>query len=762
MTDPEPAPQEPRPLQLADQVDRICDQFESALRQGQATSIEDFVARFPASGRPELLLELLALEIDFRRGRGDVISFLSYYRRFPDATKILDELQREWNLRDSSGFIAVRDPVKLDINAETIAFTTGPRQKIKQFELLSILGTGGFGTVWRAKDTLLQREVAVKVPRKDRVTGMNMSLFLREARAAAKLRHPNIVAIHEVGEEDSSAFIVSDLVDGVSLKVWLETMRPSTTESAMLVAKLATAAHHAHERGIIHRDLKPANVLIDRRGEPHIADFGLAKRDTAEDSLAVDNQLVGTPAYMAPEQARGDHTAIDGRTDVYALGAILYEMLTGQRAFHGEMSLMLNQIQHVPPPSPRKLKPEIPRELEAICLKCLAKAPAQRYATAQALADDLHRHIGGETLHGIPIALPVRVQKWFWRNRRFVLNMTAIAIVASIVTIILLRRIYPPVVPVDLRTVEFTTDPPGCEITVVAIDSQTGEPDPGKIQDGKGVTPLTMDLAPGDYLVVAVLNAGRPNELRFNEVHRHVPSPTEKMPFGRDHQFWKVLPSRVVTTATIPIPRPDLTLGMGFVEGTDRLALPNAQHRGLAHVWRVPSFYVDLQEISIAEIPKAGPSGGTPNEFGAGPSAALPFDMALARLEHNGKRLPTAGELYYLSVIVCPFPTTAQDGVEPPEMPCGLADGRQIEGLHGGLWEWTTTRPGGPFSGMAPNELPDRMAYRMAGAGKAKTTRFEMQKAYAPSQPIGARGVRSVKPRRKPEDFIVPAGANSK
>lgn len=762
MSEPEPASQEFRPPELTDQVDRLCDQFEAALRHGHAATIEEFLARFPVSGRPELLLELLALEIDFRRGRGEAISFLTYYRRFPDATTILDRLQSEWNLRDSSGFIAVRDPVKLDINTETIAFTTAPRQKIKQFELLSILGTGGFGTVWRAKDTLLQREVAVKVPRKDRVLGMNMSLFLREARSAAKLRHPNIVAIHEVGEEDSSAYIVSDLVDGVSLRVWLETLRPSTTESAMLVAKLATAAHHAHERGIIHRDLKPANVLIDRHCEPHIADFGLAKRDTAEDSLAVDNQLVGTPAYMAPEQARGDHKAIDRRTDVYALGAILYEMLTGQRAFHGEMSLMLNQIQHVPPLSPRKIKPEIPRELEAICLKCLAKDPAQRYATAEALADDLHRHIGGETLHGIPAAMPLRVQKWVWRNRRFVLNMTAIALVASMVTIILLRRIYPPVVPVDLRTVEFTTDPPGCEVTVVATDPRTGEPDPTKIQNAKGRTPLTMDLAPGDYLVVAVLNAERPNEVRFNEVHRHVPPLTEKMPMGRSHQFWKVLPSGVVTTATIRIPRPDLTLGMGFVEGTARLSLPNAQRHGLAQDWRVPSFFVDLREISIAEIRKARTPRGEANELGVGPSAGLPFDEALAHLEAEGKHLPTAAELYYLSVVVCPLAATAKDEVEPPEVPCGLADGRQIEGLHGGLCEWTTTRPGGPFSGMALSDLPDRMAYRMTGAGKVSSVRFQMQKAYAPSQPISARGVRSIKPRRNPEDFIAPAGANSK
>jgi serine/threonine protein kinase len=523
-------------------VDRLCDQFEAALRRGEAASIEQFLAGFPAAHRTELLRELVALEIDFRRARGETISFPHYFQRFPDAAKLLHEMQKVWNLQDSSGFIAVRDPVQMRDNVETVAYMPASPQRIRQFELLSVLGHGGFGAVWRARDTLLQREFAVKVPRKDRLFGMNMALFLREARAAAKLRHPNIVAIHEVGEEDSSAFIVSDFVDGMSLKAWLEIMHPTTTESAMLVAKLATAAQHAHERGIVHRDLKPANVLIDRLGEPHIADFGLAKRDTSEDSLAVSDQLVGTPAYMAPEQARGDHKAIDRRTDVYALGAILYEMLTGQRAFSGEIAMMLNQIQHVPPKAPRKIKPEIPRELEAICLKCLEKDPAKRYATAQELADDLHRHIAGQTLLGIPTPVPVRMQKWLYRHRRLMLPIAAIALVVAGLSVFLYSHLR-PAIPSDLRQVQFKTMPHGCEITVVPIDPDTGEPDPTKIQQAIGVTQepdrrdqLTMSLTPGDYLVIAVL---KDDASRFHEVLRHVPRVGEEpIPGALWHQQW--------------------------------------------------------------------------------------------------------------------------------------------------------------------------------------------------------------------------------
>ncbi len=763
MSEPEPAPPETRPLEITDRIDRLCDQFEAALRSGKAASIEGLLAAVSESDRPELLQELVALEIEFRRSNGEAISFLQYYRRFPCAAKILDVLQNEWNLRDSSGFIAVRDPVKLDVNIDTIALPNAPRQKIKQFELLSILGHGGFGTVWRARDTLLQRDVAVKVPRKDRVIGMNMSLFLREARAAAKLRHPNIVAIHEVGEEDSSAFIVSDLVDGVSLRIWLETVRPSNTKSAMLVAKLATAAHHAHEHGVVHRDLKPSNILIDLRGEPHIADFGLAKRDAVEDSLAIDGQLVGTPAYMSPEQANGAHEAVDRRTDVYALGAILYELLTGQRAFSGEMSLMLNQIRHVPPQSPRKIKPEIPRELEAICLKCLAKAPAERYATAQDLANDLHRHIGGETLLGIPAAIPRRVHKWFRRNRRIVLTTLAVAVVASSLAVFFHSH-FRPVVPSHMRQVEFNTVPSGCEITVVAIDPDTGEPDPTKIQDAVGVTqdlnsrtPLTMTLAPGDYLVVAVLKDG---SSWFHEVLRHVPMTGElPIPTAAPHQSWGVVKgkekgnkSHIVVAHEIRIPPPDVTTDMGFVDVTDRLQLPLLSTTSQAEPqrWHVPAFFVDLHEFSFR-------------------SARANFGGCLSILERDGKRFPSAAELYELAAVACPPQAlnSGNDSGEASEPPCLLTRGKQITGLHSGNWEWTTTRPGGPFSGLAySNRLPDLSILRMVGCGampatddsnhSLSMTSFHWQSEHNIELPVSYRGVRSAKPRRKPEDFVKP------
>jgi eukaryotic-like serine/threonine-protein kinase len=769
MSKVEPKPLE-RPLSLSEQVDRVCDQFETALRNGQKPRIEEFLAAFPEAGRDVLLRELVTLEIDSRGGKGETTTFAAYYQRFPDAAPILDALQAEWNARNAGQAMEAQAPVAADVNAETIMLPNAPRQRIKHFELLSIVGEGGFGTVWRARDTVLRRDVAVKVPRKDRMQWVNLPLFLREARAAAHLRHPNIVAIHEVGEDDSSAFIVSDFVDGCSLKTWLKTAHMSSTEAALLIGKLAAAAHHAHEHGIVHRDLKPANVLLDIRGEPHIADFGLAKHEFIEDSLAISDQLVGTPAYMAPEQACGDHQAIDRRTDVYALGVILYELLTGRTPFLGAPSLLLHQIQHVSPAPPRQVNPAIPRDLEAICLKCLAKDRAQRYATAQELADDLHRFIGGETLRGIPMPMQYRVQKWLRRHRRAVVVALAIAVMASGLAASIAWLMHPPTTPAEFRTCHFTTQPSGCEITVVAIDPDTGEPDPTKIQVAKGFTPLTMRLTPRDYLIVAVV----PGELRFHEVYRYVPTPWDTLVVNNaEHPIsgsWNARKSGEVDITEIVIPGFDVTVGMGFVEGTDRLEATGPRNSDTPERWHVPAFFVDVRELLEPEQETR-----RRDALPVPPRKTLVrmFDERLAiRLEGEGKRFPSAAELYYLSTVVCPAPKpTDRDAAEQPA--CVLPDrsNTQVEGVHSGLWEWTTTRPGGPFSGMVYSPtMGDFTNLRMVGCGDRSSVQdsslsgtglklqSEMGNELGPS-PAGARGVRSAKPRCKPEDFVRPVGS---
>jgi tetratricopeptide (TPR) repeat protein/ribosomal protein S27AE len=290
-------------------------------------------------------------------------------------------------------------------------------QRIGRFELIERLGSGGFGEVWKARDTQLDRTVAVKIPHRGLLGPEEIEKFLREARAAAQLRHPNIVSVHEVGLEDKRIYIVADFIDGLSLDKWLAGRHIAYCDCAALCAKIAEGLHHAHEEGVIHRDLKPGNIMIDRRGEPHIMDFGLAKREAGETTMTVDGQILGTPAYMSPEQAKGFAHGADRRTDVYSLGVILFELLTGERPFRGSLQMLLKQVMQDDPVSPRKLDGRVPRDLDTICLKCLQKEPARRYPTARALSEELGRYLAGKPIQARPVSALERMVRWCGRNR---------------------------------------------------------------------------------------------------------------------------------------------------------------------------------------------------------------------------------------------------------------------------------------------------------------------------------------------------------
>jgi WD40 repeat protein/serine/threonine protein kinase len=284
------------------------------------------------------------------------------------------------------------------------------------FELVEQLGCGAFGTVWKATDVRLDRTVAIKIPRRGIHSDGDVQMFLREARAAAQIRHANIVSVHEVGSEDDVVYIVSDFVDGLSLKDWLLDKLPTSQESAHLCVKIAEALHHAHESGIVHRDLKPANIMIDKAGEPHVMDFGIAKRDAGEVTVTLEGQILGTPAYMSPEQAKGEGHTADRRSDVYSLGVILYELLTSERPFRGNTSMLLKQVLEDVPIEPRRLNSSVPRDLETVCMKCLQKDPRSRYASTRELADELRRFLAGEPIQARRISRPARF--WRWCKRR--------------------------------------------------------------------------------------------------------------------------------------------------------------------------------------------------------------------------------------------------------------------------------------------------------------------------------------------------------
>jgi serine/threonine-protein kinase len=329
----------------------------------------------------------------------------------------------------STGPVQVPDTLTQPAGGGCAAAGTVGRLALPDYEVLEVLGRGGMAVVYKARQKSLRRVVALKVVLAGaHASAEEVARFRIEAEAVAELRHPHVVQIHEVGRHDGCPYCVLEYVEGGTLAEKLGGRALPTEQAAALVEKLARAVHAAHERGIVHRDLKPGNVLLTASGEPKVTDFGLAKRMDGEPGRTRTGAVLGTPAYMAPEQAGGDRR-VGPAADVYGLGAILYECLTGRPPFLAPTPLdtVLRVLAEEPVP-PTHFNRGVPRDLETICLKCLEKDPARRYPSAAALADDLRSHQADEPITARPPGLAGRLDRWARRRPALAATWVALAV----------------------------------------------------------------------------------------------------------------------------------------------------------------------------------------------------------------------------------------------------------------------------------------------------------------------------------------------
>jgi len=415
------------PGELELRLRQACAELDQRLRGGEREVAQQLLASDPdIAANEDLAIELIYTEFATLEELGADPSPHETLDRFPQWRSRLERLLKvhdvfrgddEIDLKRSSDTVTGLDSTHDGTSSRKGRADAPTRRRVGQYEILEEVDRGGTGIVYRARQEGLNRIVAVKSIRSADASESERARFRGEAESAAKLQHPNIIQIYDVGEQDGCGFLSMEYIEGGSLEKRLERESLSIREAAQLIATLAEAIHFAHERGIVHRDLKPGNILL-ADNVPKIGDFGLAKRMIAGSGVQTQTGAVlGTPCYMSPEQAEGKTRDVGPATDVFALGAILYELLVGRPPFLDDTPLKtMDLIRNREPERPSAIVSKLPRDLETICLKCLSKKPAHRYTSAQELADDLNRFLDHEPIHARRVSPFERA--WRWTCRR--------------------------------------------------------------------------------------------------------------------------------------------------------------------------------------------------------------------------------------------------------------------------------------------------------------------------------------------------------
>lgn len=403
-----------KPSQLLE-LESICDDYELALRNGVAADIEMMIRNAPAEIQKTLRVELENVLRDYRQKSSDLTQKAVQDTVSPNEVALPPE--RILQFSSSVG----PKPAPLD-------------QSFGRFRLHSVVGRGGSGVVWRAFDGNLDRWVALKLAHPHTVE--DSKRFVREAQAVAKLKHPNIIPVFEAGEVEGRCFLVSEFCEGQPLSQFLDGQPLHVSDAIEIILAICEAISHSHQNGIIHRDIKPHNIMMSLDGTPLVTDFGLAKNLVHDQTLTLEGELIGTPDYMAPEQARGGAHHCNERTDIYSIGVVMFQLLTGKLPFSGGFERIVFQVVHSPPPRLRSIERSVPVELETICAKCMEKSADKRYQSVEHLLDELRRFASGRAIETKRVNLFGRYLRWLKREPRIAWATTLSSLLLVVVAVV--------------------------------------------------------------------------------------------------------------------------------------------------------------------------------------------------------------------------------------------------------------------------------------------------------------------------------------